>query len=186
MNIELLLQDVARLGRRRPTPTCRRSTWRRLTLTRMCEGGLYDQLGGGFARYSVDDFWMIPHFEKMLYDNAQLLSVVAQAAVATADPLFRRVAGETADWMRRDLEHEDGAFYATLDADSEGHEGRFYVWDREDVRGRLAADEYEVFAPRFGLDREPNFEGQWHLHGFLSIAAHRRAHGASPRPRWPA
>jgi uncharacterized protein YyaL (SSP411 family) len=170
MNVELLLRTW-RASATQTEPDLQALYMASLTLTRMCEGGIYDQLGGGFARYSVDDHWMIPHFEKMLYDNAQLLAVVAQAAVATADPLFVRVAGETADWMRRDLEHEDGAFYATLDADSEGHEGRFYVWDRDDVRGRLDAAEYDVFAQRFGLDREPNFEARWHLHGFLSTAA---------------
>jgi uncharacterized protein YyaL (SSP411 family) len=113
---------------------------------------------------------MIPHFERMLYDNAQLLDVVAQASVATGEPLFRRVAAETADWMLRDLEHDEGGFYSTLDADSEGHEGLFYVWDRDDVRASLTDDEYAVFAPRFGLDRAPNFEGRWHLHTFTSIA----------------
>lgn len=147
-----------------------------LTLTRMSEGGLYDQLGGGFARYSVDQSWMIPHFEKMLYDNGQLLGIVAQAAVATGDPLFRRIAGETADWIIRDLQAPQGGYWSTLDADSEGHEGKFYVWDPVEVRQRLTPAEYdagyeveyeaeyEVLARRFGLDREPNFEGRWHLH----------------------
>jgi uncharacterized protein YyaL (SSP411 family) len=140
-----------------------------LTLTRMAEGGIYDQLGGGFCRYSVDPYWMIPHFEKMLYDNGQLLTVAAQAALATADPLLLRVAGETADWLRRDMEGPGGGFFATLDADSEGHEGRFYAWDREEVRGLLPPDEYAAFASRFGLDRPPNFEGKWHLHCFKSM-----------------
>jgi uncharacterized protein YyaL (SSP411 family) len=137
-----------------------------LTLTRMAEGGLYDQLGGGFCRYSVDPYWMIPHFEKMLYDNGQLLAVCAQAAVATGDPLFRRVAAETADWIRRDMESPAGAWYATLDADSEGHEGKFYVWTPDEVRALLDEREYHVLARRFGLDREANFEGRWHLHAF--------------------
>jgi uncharacterized protein YyaL (SSP411 family) len=137
-----------------------------LTLKRMAEGGLYDQLGGGFARYSVDDYWMIPHFEKMLYDNAQLLRVYAHAALASGEPLFRRVAGETADWIMRDLGAPEGAWWSTLDADSEGHEGRVYVWDREEVRKLLPAPSYEVFARRFGLDRGPNFEGRWHLHAY--------------------
>jgi uncharacterized protein len=141
-----------------------------LTLTRMAEGGIYDQLGGGFCRYSVDPYWMIPHFEKMLYDNGQLLAVTAQAALATDDPLFRRVAGETADWIRRDMEHSGGGYYSTLDADSEGHEGRFYVWDREELRGLLPPPEFAAFAARFGIDRPPNFEGQWHLHCFKSTA----------------
>jgi hypothetical protein len=137
-----------------------------LTLTRMAEGGLYDQLGGGFCRYSVDAYWMIPHFEKMLYDNGQLLAVSAQAAVATGEPLFRRVVAETADWIRRDLEHAAGGYYSTLDADSEGHEGRFYVWTPDEARRLLDEREYRVLARRFGLDRAANFEGQWHLHAF--------------------
>jgi len=141
-----------------------------LTLTRMAEGGLYDQLGGGFCRYSVDAWWMIPHFEKMLYDNGSLLAVYAQAAVATGEPLFAKVAGETADWMIRDLQLPDGGFASSFDADSEGHEGRFYVWQRDEIRAALPADDHAVFAARFGLDREPNFESQaWHLHAFRSI-----------------
>jgi uncharacterized protein YyaL (SSP411 family) len=134
-----------------------------LTLTRMAEGGLYDQLGGGFSRYSVDDFWMIPHFEKMLYDNAQLLHTYACAALATGEALFARIAGETADWVIRDMRGALGGFYSSLDADSEGHEGKFYVWTRPEVQGLLTSGEYAVFAPRFGLDRDANFEGQWHL-----------------------
>ena len=141
-----------------------------LTLTRMAEGGLYDQLGGGFCRYSVDPYWMIPHFEKMLYDNGQLLAVSAQAATATGDPLFRRVTAETADWMLRDMQHPGGGWYATLDADSEGHEGKFYVWTPDEVRGLLDPKEYAVLARRFGLDRDANFEGQWHLHTFEPLA----------------
>jgi len=140
-----------------------------LTLTRMSEGGLYDQLGGGFARYSVDQFWMIPHFEKMLYDNGQLLNIAAQTAVATGDPLFRRVAGETADWIVRDLQSPQGGYWSTLDADSEGHEGKFYAWDAEEVRKLLPAAAYEVFARRFGLDRAANFEGHWHLHVYRAV-----------------
>ena len=137
-----------------------------LTLTRMAEGGIYDQLGGGFCRYSVDQYWMIPHFEKMLYDNGPLLALYAQAAIATGDPLFKRIAHETADWMMRDMQSREGGFWSTLDADSEGHEGKFYVWNREQVSGLLDAAEFSVLAKRFGLDREPNFEGEWHLHAF--------------------
>jgi uncharacterized protein YyaL (SSP411 family) len=135
-----------------------------LTLKRMAEGGLYDQLGGGFARYSVDRYWMIPHFEKMLYDNAQLLRVYANAALATGEPLFRRVAEETANWILRDLGSPTGGYWSTLDADSEGHEGKFYVWDTEELSRLLPKPTYEVFARRFGLDYGPNFEGRWHLH----------------------
>jgi uncharacterized protein YyaL (SSP411 family) len=135
-----------------------------LTLTRMAEGGMYDQLGGGFARYSVDAMWMIPHFEKMLYDNGQLLCVYAQAALATGEALFARIAAETADWILRDMHAPHGGFCSSLDADSEGHEGRFYVWTRADVQSRLSAAQYAVFAPRYGLDQPANFEGHWHLH----------------------
>jgi uncharacterized protein YyaL (SSP411 family) len=140
-----------------------------LTLTRMAEGGLYDQLAGGFSRYSVDQYWMIPHFEKMLYDNAQLLRLYAQATRATGDALFERIARETADWILRDMRAPEGAYWSTLDADSEGHEGKFYVWDADAVRRLVSEDEYAAFARRFGLDRTPNFEGEWHLHVYRSL-----------------
>ena len=140
-----------------------------LTLTRMAEGGMYDQLGGGFYRYSVDPYWMIPHFEKMLYDNGQLLGLYAQAAVATGDPQFLGIASETAEWALREMQSPEGGFWSTLDADSEGHEGRFYVWNADEVRGRLDPETYAVFASRFGLDRDANFEGSWHLHAYRSL-----------------
>jgi len=165
MNLEFLLRTW-RATAEDEQPDLQALYMATLTLTRMAEGGLYDQLGGGFCRYSVDPYWMIPHFEKMLYDNGQLLAVYAQAAVATGDPLFRRVAQETADWLLRDLANPAGAYYSTLDADSEGHEGKFYVWTPEGVRGLLDEREYQVLARRFGLDREANFEGHWHLHAF--------------------
>ena len=140
-----------------------------LTLTRMAEGGLYDQLGGGFARYSVDQYWMIPHFEKMLYDNGALLASYSEAALATGDALFRRIAGETGDWLLREMQDDspDGkgaGFYSAYDADSEGHEGKFYAWSREEVQSALTAEEWSVFSRRFGFDEAPNFEGAWHLH----------------------
>ena len=142
-----------------------------LTLTRMAEGGLYDQLGGGFARYSLDVLWMIPHFEKMLYDNGQLLCEYARAALATGEALFARIAAETADWVLRDMRAADGGFYSSLDADSQGHEGRFYVWSRAEVQALLSPAQYAVFAPRYGLNRAGNFEGAWHLHTYESIDA---------------
>jgi uncharacterized protein YyaL (SSP411 family) len=142
-----------------------------LTLRRMGEGGINDQLGGGFSRYSVDDFWMIPHFEKMLYDNAALLGVNAEAAVATGDEFYAVVAGRTADWTIREMQSAQGGYYSSFDADSEGHEGKFYVWDREEIREVLDTREYAAFASRFGVDREPNFEGKWHLHVFQSTEA---------------
>ena len=139
------------------------------TLRRMAEGGIFDQLGGGFCRYSVDPYWMIPHFEKMLYDNGALLALCAQAAVATGDAVLREAALATAGWALREMRAPDGAFYAALDADSEGHEGRFYVWQRDNVEKLLPPEQYRVLARRYGLDREPNFEGAWHLHGFVAM-----------------
>ncbi len=148
-----------------------------LTLRRMAEGGIFDQLGGGFCRYSVDPYWMIPHFEKMLYDNGALLALCAEAATATGDGVLREAALATAAWALREMRAPDGGFHAALDADSEGHEGRFYVWQRDEVEHLLTADEYGVFARRFGLDREPNFEGAWHLHAFVALDEVARERG---------
>ena len=133
-----------------------------LSLARMAEGGLFDHVGGGFYRYSVDRYWQIPHFEKMLYDNGPLLAIYAQASIATGETLFADAANATADWMLADMRDENGGFYATRDADSEGHEGLYYLWDPETARDLLGGD-YEVFARRFGLDEDANFEGRWHL-----------------------
>jgi uncharacterized protein YyaL (SSP411 family) len=136
------------------------------TLGRMIRGGLTDQLGGGFCRYSVDDLWMIPHFEKMLYDNGPLLALCCDAWAATGEALFRDAAVATADWVIREMQSPEGGYWSTLDADSEGHEGRFYAWQRDEVRGLLTAEEYPAFAACYGLDRPPNFEGAWHLHAW--------------------
>ena len=134
------------------------------TLRKMAEGGLYDQLGGGFCRYSVDERWEIPHFEKMLYDNGPLLRLYADAWRATGDALFLRVAEETAGWVLREMQAPEGGYYSSLDADSEHEEGRFYVWTPEKVGLRTTADEYAVAAAHYGLDRPANFEGaHWHL-----------------------
>jgi uncharacterized protein YyaL (SSP411 family) len=134
------------------------------TLRHMGEGGLFDQLGGGFCRYSVDERWMIPHFEKMLYDNGALLALYANPSLITADRFYGQVALETAGWVLRRMHSPEGGFYSSLDADSEGHEGKFYAWNREEVRTALSAEEFAVFAPRYGLDQPPNFEGRWHLY----------------------
>ncbi|HAO33573.1 MAG TPA: thioredoxin domain-containing protein [Candidatus Competibacter sp.] len=134
------------------------------TLHQMALGGVYDQLGGGFYRYSVDGEWQIPHFEKMLYDNGPLLALYAQAWRATREPLFRRIAEETGEWAIREMQAPEGGYHATLDADSEGEEGKFYLWSREQVQAVLGADEYAAFAARYGLDQPPNFEQHaWHL-----------------------
>ncbi len=130
------------------------------TLARMAEGGIFDQLGGGFARYSVDDEWAIPHFEKMLYDNGQLLRLYADAWALTGDPLFARTAGETAAWVMREMQAPEGGYYSSLDADSEGEEGRFYVWTRGEFHAALSAEEKAIAIPHYGLDRGPNFEGR--------------------------
>lgn len=134
-----------------------------LTLKRMAEGGLFDHLGGGFYRYSVDRYWQIPHFEKMLYDNGPLLALYADAHLATGEPLFADAANATANWMLEDMRSPEGGFYATRDADSEGEEGLYYLWSPETVAEILDADDYPLFAERFGLDAAPNFEDQWHL-----------------------
>ena len=134
------------------------------TLTRMCEGGIYDQLGGGFYRYSVDAQWQIPHFEKMLYDSGPLLGLLADAWLVARAPLFERCAAETAGWIMREMQSPEGGYYSSLDADSEGEEGKFYVWDRDEAQRLLSPDEYVTTAAHFGLDQPPNFENRhWHL-----------------------
>ena len=167
-SLELLLRQW-RASADSDTPDLHALYMAGLTLRRMADGGINDQLAGGFCRYSVDEYWMIPHFEKMLYDNGSLLAVYADAYVATGDAFYGRVAGETADWVRREMQSPEGGYYSSLDADSEGHEGRYYVWDRGEIRSALTADEYDAFAPRYGLDRDPNFEGRWHLHVLRSV-----------------
>ena len=134
-----------------------------LTLTRMADGGLFDHVGGGFCRYSVDRYWQIPHFEKMLYDNGPLLALYAQASLATGDDRFAAIARATADWMLADMRSPEGGFYATRDADSEGEEGLYYLWTPEQVRILLDEADYVIFASRFGLNAPANFEGRWHL-----------------------
>ncbi len=169
-NLELLLRRHARSG---DAGALQMATH---TFERMASGGIYDQLGGGFCRYSVDERWMIPHFEKMLYDNGPLLTLAAEIAVLTGDAQARRVAGETAEWVMREMQSAGGGYHSTLDADSEGEEGKYYVWQRDEVASLLEPEELAALELRFGLDRSPNFEGEaWHLHGFASVERVARA-----------
>ena len=139
------------------------------TLRKMAEGGIYDQLGGGFCRYSVDAEWNIPHFEKMLYDNGPLLALYSQAWQITGDALFRQVATETAEWVMREMQAPEGAYYSSLDADSEGEEGKFYVWNRAEPKSLLTQEEYALAALHYGFGDTPNFEGHWHVHIALPL-----------------
>jgi uncharacterized protein YyaL (SSP411 family) len=130
-----------------------------ITLDHICEGGIYDHLGGGFARYSVDERWLVPHFEKMLYDNAQLLELLAIAYQRTGKDLYRRRAYETVAWLKREMTTEEGAFSASLDADSEGEEGKFYVWSYDEVIRQLGIEDGEFFARHYDVTPTGNFEG---------------------------
>jgi uncharacterized protein YyaL (SSP411 family) len=130
-----------------------------ISLRNMCEGGIYDHIGGGFSRYAVDDRWLVPHFEKMLYDNAQLLELLALAWRHTGDDLFRRRARETVAWLEREMIVEGGGFASSLDADSEGEEGKFYVWSLAEIETVLGADDAAMFAKAYDITRDGNFEG---------------------------
>ena len=139
------------------------------TLHAMGAGGLYDQLGGGFCRYSVDEMWMIPHFEKMLYDNGPLLALYADIWAITGQAGFKHIVEQTAEWTLREMQSPEGGYYSTLDADSEGKEGKFYVWTPAHVKQQLSEAEYSIVAPMYGLTRGANFEEQWHLHTYKSL-----------------
>jgi len=128
------------------------------SLRKMAEGGVRDHLGGGFCRYSVDAQWAIPHFEKMLYDNGPLLSLYADAWALSGDALFSDAANGIVDWVQREMRAPEGGFYSAQDADSEGHEGKFYVWTPDEVRALLTPEEYAVATLYYGFDRAPNFE----------------------------
>ncbi len=133
------------------------------TLEQMARGGIYDQVGGGFARYSVDAHWLVPHFEKMLYDNALLARAYLHAWQLTGNDYFRRICEETLDWALREMRGPEGGFYSALDADSEGEEGRFYVWTEEELR-EVLGDDADPLLAYWGVDRGPNFEGRSILH----------------------
>jgi hypothetical protein len=152
----------------------------------MASGGIFDHLGGGYCRYSTDEHWMIPHFEKMLYDNGPLLWLDAQSFCVTGDIQLYDAAIETGDWIVRDMQSPEGGYYSALDADSEGEEGKFYVWDRTEIKQLLGDADYPLFAARFGLDRETNFEDHWHLHAYQDYDAlneQYRTNGHTSRDR---
>jgi len=169
-SLELLLRHWAGTCRHHGMRDKRALHMTVFTLEQMAQGGINDQLGGGFCRYSVDDRWMIPHFEKMLYDNGALLSLYAQAYAATGNELFKRTCETTADWVIREMQAPGGGYYSSLDADSEGEEGRFYIWSPKEIEPRLTPEDYRLFARHFGLDGAANFEGSWHLHVYRSRA----------------
>ena len=135
-----------------------------LTLEKMARGGIYDQLGGGFHRYSTDTYWLVPHFEKMLYDNALLARLYLHAFQTTRKPLYRRVVEETLDYVTREMTHPSGGFYSAQDADSEGVEGKFFVWRPEEITDILGKEAAEVVNRVYGVTRTGNFEGHSILH----------------------
>jgi uncharacterized protein YyaL (SSP411 family) len=135
----------------------------------MSEGGIYDHLGGGFSRYSVDDRWLVPHFEKMLYDNALLLELLAIAYQRDGNALFRTRARETVEWLQREMITPEGAFAASLDADSEGEEGKFYVWSKNEIVELIGPEAGEFFAHHYDVTDEGNFEGHNILNRLKSV-----------------
>ncbi|OFX27842.1 MAG: thioredoxin [Armatimonadetes bacterium RBG_16_67_12] len=157
MTLEFLLRTHVR--------TRERSALRMVesTLTKMARGGIFDHLGGGFHRYATDAIWLVPHFEKMLYDNAQLARAYTHAWQVTGNPLFRRVAEEALDYMLREMTDPAGGFHSSQDADSEGVEGKFFVWTPGEVR-EVLGDEAELFAEAYGITPRGNFEGTNILH----------------------
>jgi len=153
MNLEVLLRHHRRTGDRGALAAVE------TTLRRMADGGIYDHLGGGFARYSVDAYWLVPHFEKMLYDNALLSRLYLEAHQATGDPFYRRIAEETLDYVLRDMTSPEGGFYSAEDADSEGEEGKFYVWTPKEMEGVLDPDDARLALRFWDVTEGGNFEG---------------------------
>jgi uncharacterized protein len=158
MTLTFLLRSHRRSGDRRYLDAVE------LTLEKMASGGIYDQLGGGFHRYSVDQYWLVPHFEKMLYDNALLSRIYLDAYLATGNDLYRRITEETLDYVVREMVSPEGGFYSTQDADSEGHEGKFFVWTPKEVEEILGEKDSDIFCRYFDITPEGNFEGKNILH----------------------
>jgi uncharacterized protein YyaL (SSP411 family) len=150
-----------------------------LSLTKMAHGGIYDQLGGGFHRYSTDGRWLAPHFEKMLYDNSQLSLLYLQAYQATGNELYRRIATETLDYVAREMTDPAGGFYSTQDADSEGEEGKFFVWSQAEINQALEPYDAALFSRYYDVSRAGNWEGKNILHVTASLADVARDAGVS-------
>ncbi|MDX1351227.1 MAG: thioredoxin domain-containing protein, partial [Putridiphycobacter sp.] len=142
-----------------------------LTLVKMALGGIYDQIGGGFSRYSTDEKWKVPHFEKMLYDNGQLVSLYSQAYQRTKNPIYKQVVYQTIEWLEREMTTGEGAFMSALDADSEGEEGKFYVWTKEELKNTLSADEYELATRYYNVNQKGQWEGKYILLRAISDTA---------------
>ena len=140
-----------------------------LSLDRMAYGGIYDHLGGGFARYSTDPQWLVPHFEKMLYDNAQLAEIYLEAYQLTKKPLYRRVVVEILEYVSRDMRDEGGGFYSAEDADSEGEEGKFYLWTYAEIQAHLGKDDGALFSAYYGLKKPGNFSSHEDYHAGMNI-----------------
>lgn len=140
-----------------------------LTLDKMSDGGMYDHLGGGFARYSTDDEWLVPHFEKMLYDNAQLAQVYLEAYQVTGNEDYRRIVEETFTYVLRDMRDERGGFHSAEDADSEGEEGKFYIWDRSELDSILGVEDAKIFCTYYNVKDDGNFSSHEPYHKGLNI-----------------
>lgn len=154
----LLAMRATAACEKRPAMASRIDHVVRNTLRNMAYGGIYDQLGGGFARYSVDKYWKIPHFEKMLYDNALLLDIYTKAWRRYQDPLYQAIVEETVAWLQRDMLSPEGLFYASIDADSEGREGAYYVWTSEEVQTVLGEVDGKIFCEAYAITEQGNFE----------------------------
>ena len=155
---KISLQQTAKSSEPAKAAVLRNDEVIQTTLTAMAQGGLYDQIGGGFARYSVDRYWLIPHFEKMLYDNGLLLDIYAKAWVTYQNPLYKAIAEETAAWALNEMQSESGGFYSAFDADSEGEEGKFYVWNPTQIKEVLGEEEGAEFCNVYNITDSGNFE----------------------------
>src|SRR3712207_4865467 len=178
MNLEVLLRHYHRTG------DLGALSGVELTLRHMANGGIYDQLGGGFARYSVDQYWLVPHFEKMLYDNALLSRLYLEAYQATGDPFYWRIAEESLDYVVRDMTSPEGGFYSAEDADSEGEEGKFYVWTQAEIRAVLDEEEARLAERYWDVTERGNFEGKSILYVPRPLEAVAAEFGLPPEGLW--